>query len=326
MGQGDRGAPGLPGPPFEVRLALPDLAPFLPGNTGVPGFTTLAGAGAGPHAMILAATHGNEISGAIVLERLLRARFVPRRGRLTLGFVNLAALARFDPREPTLSRFIDEDINRVWHPEVLAGPRRSAELERARTILPLIETADYLLDLHSMLWPADALMLCGPSARGRRLAGAIGQPELVVADRGHASGARIIDHPRFTDPAGKATAVLLEAGQHWDPASVEVALCVVAALLRHLGMAGEDVALPPPAPRAAQRFAEVTDVVVAGTGGFSFVEPFRGGTVVKRRGTLIAIDEAVEIRTPHDDCLLVMPSLRPSRGHTAVRLARFVPG
>ena len=39
---------------------------------------------------------------------------------------------------------------------------------------------------------------------------------------------------------------------------------------------------------------------------------------------LIALDGTTEIRTPHDDCLLVMPSLRPSRGHTAVRLARIV--
>ncbi len=43
------------------------------------------------------------------------------------------------------------------------------------------------------------------------------------------------------------------------------------------------------------------------------------------RNTLIALDGNTEIRTPHDDCLLVMPSLRPSRGHTAVRLARFDP-
>ena len=43
-----------------------------------------------------------------------------------------------------------------------------------------------------------------------------------------------------------------------------------------------------------------------------------------RRHTLIATDGTLEIRTPHDECLLVMPSLRPSRGHTAVRLARFV--
>ena len=55
-----------------------------------------------------------------------------------------------------------------------------------------------------------------------------------------------------------------------------------------------------------------------------FVAPYRGGDVVARRDTLIARDGGLEIRTPHDDCLLIMPSLRPCRGHTAVRLARFV--
>ena len=64
--------------------------------------------------------------------------------------------------------------------------------------------------------------------------------------------------------------------------------------------------------------------VTATTGTFAFVQSFRGGDVVKRRNTLIALDGTTEIRTPHDDCLLVMPSLRTTSGHTAVRLARFV--
>ena len=79
-------------------------------------------------------------------------------------------------------------------------------------------------------------------------------------------------------------------------------------------------------PAEAPRFAEVTHVVTAATASFAFVRAFRGGEVIARRNTLIALDGEVEIRTPHDDCLLVMPSLRPSRGHTAVRLARFVEG
>ena len=62
----------------------------------------------------MALTHGNEIAGAIVLDRLLRASFRPARGCLTLGFANLAAFARFDPAEPTASRFLDEDLNRLW--------------------------------------------------------------------------------------------------------------------------------------------------------------------------------------------------------------------
>ena len=98
----------------------------------------------------------------------------------------------------------------------------------------------------------------------------------------------------------------------------------VGALLHHLEMAPVCAALPPPLPRAPPRFARVTKVVTATSANFSFVQPYRGGDVVARRNTVIAVDGTTEIRTPHNDCLLVMPSLRPSRGHTAVRLARFV--
>jgi len=103
-----------------------------------------------------------------------------------------------------------------------------------------------------------------------------------------------------------------------------MALGSVAGLLRHLGVVTAHAPLPPPAPTVRCRLAEVTLTVTAATAGFAFVQEFRGGDVVPRRDTLIGMDGAAEIRTPHDDCLLVMPSLRPSRGHTAVRLARFV--
>ena len=314
----------LPVPQFEVRLVAPDLAPWSVGNTGVSGFTSFESGTSGPHVLLLALTHGNEIAGAVVLDGLLRAGLRPTRGRLTFGFVNLAAFARFDPLQPTLSRFIHEDINRIWDPMLLDGPRRSAELDRARAIRPLLDTVDVLLDLHSMLWPSDPLILSGGSDKGRRLALGIGVPPLVVADHGHASGKRIIDYGRFIDPDSTASAVLVEAGQHWQPDTVETALASVAGLLRHLDLAPPDSGLPAPAPRGSPRFAEVTEVVTAATAGFAFVQPFRGGEVVERRDTLLALDGATEIRTPHDNCLLVMPSLRPSRGHTAVRLARFM--
>jgi hypothetical protein len=75
--------------------------------------------------------------------------------------------------------------------------------------------------------------------------------------------------------------------------------------------------------KAPRVFAEVTTVVTARTTGFAFVQPYRGGQIIRRRDTLLAVDGATDIRTPYDNCLLVMPSLRPSRGHTAVRLARL---
>jgi hypothetical protein len=312
-----------PPPPFDVRIPVPDIAPWLDGNTGIRGFTTREAPVPGPHLALLALTHGNEISGAIVLDRLLRRGAVPARGRLTLGFVNLEAFQRFDPRQPTASRFVDEDINRVWEADVLDGPRHSVELERAREIRPLIDTVDVLVDLHSMLWPSDPLTLCGETDKGKRLALEMGVPSLVVADRGHAGGKRIIDYERFADPDSPFAGNLVEAGQHWEPATVDIAQEAVAGVLHHLRMTPGCAVLPPPLPRPRPRFARVTRVVTASSAGFSFVQDYRGGDVIAKRNTVIALDGTLEIRTPHNDCLLVMPSLRPSRGHTAVRLAKF---
>lgn len=312
-----------PAPPFDVRIPVPDIAPWLEGNTGIRGFTTHTASIPGPHVALLALTHGNEISGGIVLDRLLRAGVKPTRGRLTFGFVNLEAFQRFDPRQPTASRFVDEDINRVWDIEVLDGPRHSIELERAREMRPLVDTVDVLLDLHSMLWPSDPLTLCGESEKGKQLALGIGVPALVVADRGHAGGKRIVDYDRFANPDTPFAGNLIEAGQHWAPATVDIVQEAVSALLHKLEMAPRCTPLPPPLPRRPPRFARVTRVVTAMTANFSFVQSYRGGDVIAKRNTIIALDGTTEIRTPHNDCLLVMPSLRPSRGHTAVRLARF---
>lgn len=306
-------------PRFAVSLAPPDLSPWLEGNTGVRGFTSFAAPRSGPHVVIIALIHGNEIGGAIALDTMLRAELRPVRGRLTLGFANIDAFGRFDPANPIASRFVDEDMNRVWDVATLDGPRRSLELDRAREMRALIDTADWVLDLHSMLWPSDPLLLCGSGARGKALALAIATPGLVVADGGHAGGRRLIDYPRFTAERGDAASVLVEAGQHWQETTVGQMQASIAALLAHAGMVE-----PVPARSAGARFAEVTRVVTATTGRFAFVRPFRGGEVICRRETLLAHDGTAEIRTPHDDCLLIMPSLRTGRGHTAVRLARFV--
>jgi hypothetical protein len=215
---------------------------------------------------------------------------------------------------------VDEDMNRLWSPALLEGARRSTELLRARALRPVLETADVLLVLHSMLWPSDPLLLAGPTESAKRLACALGTPGLVVADEGHAGGMRLIDIARF---CGGASAMLLEAGPHWEPETLEQMERSAARLLRLLGMAEQDAALPPEEALPPARFARVTRTVTAESTAFAFLRAFRGGEVVPRRNTLIALDGEQEVRTPHDDCLLVMPSPQTMRGHTAVRLARF---
>jgi predicted deacylase len=308
--------PGIPY--FPVRLPVPDLRPWRAGNR-LPGVWSIAGALPGPHVALVSLMHGNEIAGALLLARWLREGLRPLRGTLTFIFANLAAFDRFDPADPTLSRFVDEDMNRVWDERVLRGERQSEELSRARALRPLLEEVDVLLDLHSMLWPSDPLIITGQAPQARALGPKLGRPELVVADEGHGTGRRMIDCAAFTAPGSRRTALLVEGGPHWEPATLETLEACATALLREYGL------LPPaPTPTPPGRLAEVTRTVVAGTHGFAFVQDFRGGTVIPRRNTLLALDGEQEIRTPHDDCLLVMPSPRTLRGHTAVRLARFV--
>ena len=317
-------------PHFPVGLAKPDLGPWLGGNTSVPGFWSFAATAPGPHVMLMALVHGNEIGGGIALARLLAGGLRPLRGRLTMGFANLAAFAAFDPADPIASRCIDEDMNRLWCRAVLDGPRSSQELRRAREIRPLIDTADILLDLHSMLWQGEPLMLCGPSDKARRLAQSIGAPALVVTDEGHAAGRRLIDYRPFADPGGPRTAVLLEAGHHWEPATVGVMIDSIARLLRVSGMIDAATALrlspdpPVRAPVVRQRVAQVTRTVTAMTDSFAFVRNYPSGEIIESRNTLIALDGEAEVRTPHDRCLLVMPALSTQKGQTAVRMAKLV--
>ena len=290
----------------------------------VPGVWSFAADRPGPHLAITALIHGNEIAGAAVLDRWLREGIRPARGRLSLAFCNLAAFARFDPDDPTASRYLDEDMNRVWDRDTLAGKDRSGEVRRARELRPLIDTVDLLADLHSMLWPSEPLILTGQTEKAARLGLAIGVPPTIVADHGHAGGRRMIDYARFADPATAPAAVLIEAGQHWEPATVARMELGCARLLRHLDMAlpGQPLAVEDALP--SPRRARVTQTVTVRSRSFNFLREFRGGEVIPARNTLIALDGEVEIRTPHDDCLLVMPTPIVHRGHTAVRLAQFV--
>jgi hypothetical protein len=310
-----------PLPAFPVRLAAPNISSWLRGNTGVTGVTTHDSGEPGPHVALISLMHGNEIAGAIVLDGFLRSGTTPYRGKLSFVFANIDAFNRFDPRRPTLSRFIDEDMNRVWDETLLQGPRRSIELDRARELRPFIDTVDVVVDLHSMLWPSDSLILSGMAPQGRDLALGLGVPSMVVADEGHMNGRRLIDYPRFARSDTPFSACLVEAGQHWEPSTVTTLQGSVTGVLRYCEMCADTSATE--RPSAPARMATVTAAVTAVTSRFAFVQDYRGGDVIPQRNTLIAIDGETEIRTPYDNCLLVMPSLRPGRGHTAVRLGRF---
>ncbi len=300
---------------LPVRLEAPDLRPWTDGNAGRGAWSFDSGI-PGPHVAVIALTHGNEIAGAIVLDRWLRARLRPLAGRLSIIFANLDAFSRFSADDPTIARFVEMDFNRVWDPALLDGPGRASELRRARALRELLGSADVVLDLHSVLWPSDTLMLVAGDAPSERLAASLGEPRVVVSDPGHEAGRRLID---YLSQRGQR-AVLVEGGDHWEPATVALLDRVARRTLSTLGL------LPAAAPIAPSHIARVTQTITARGNSFHYVRPFRGGEIIPFAGTLIARDGDVDIRTPHDDCLLVMPNLRTAPGLTAVRFARIQSG
>lgn len=311
---------------FAVEITAPDIGVFREGNAGVPYVTTFVAEQSGPHVLITALVHGNELCGAWALKRLHEVEVHPRRGRLSLAFVNVEAFLRFDPANPKATRYIDEDLNRVWDPSTLAGPRESAELARARELRPLIESADWLLDLHSMQLRSAPLLLSGLTEKGRQLARAMGYPAHVVADAGHRSGGRMRDFGAFAEPTSPKTAMLVECGQHWAQDSVEVAIATCRQFLAATGPVEPRVLdrLVSPCESAPQRIIEVTEAVTVARQPFRFARDYVGLDVIPEAGTVIAHDGDTPIRTPYDQCVLVMPSRRLTAGLTAVRLGRFV--
>ncbi|GAB7536157.1 M14 family metallopeptidase [Burkholderia sp. 3C] len=312
---------------YPIEVAFPDLTAHAEGNTGIAYVHSFDSGVAGPHVMVNALTHGNEVCGAIVVDALLRAGLRPRRGRLTLAFANIDAYARFDPAQPDRARFVDQDFNRVWTAATLDDTtRRSVELDRARAMRPVIDTVDLLLDLHSMHEKSAPLIVAGPLDKGIALSAQVGAPATVICDEGHPEGRRMRDYAGFGDPASARNALLIECGQHWEARAVDVAQDSTARFLLNAGTIDaadlpDGWLLPLPAQMTVVR---VTEPVVASSMDFRFAGPYTGLETFDTAGATIGWSNGEPVRTPYDDCMLVMPSLRQLRpGVTVVRLGRI---
>ncbi|MBX9945243.1 MAG: succinylglutamate desuccinylase/aspartoacylase family protein [Reyranella sp.] len=307
-----------------IEFAFPDLRRWESG--GAAPYVHVRDSGRpGPVVMVNALTHGNEVSGAVVVDALLASGLKPQAGTLILAFANIEAYHSFDPKMPFKSRMVDEDFNRVWGR--LDQPATTVETRRALVLKPFVERADLLLDLHSMHDDGVPLMLSGPLDKGVALALKVGTPVDVIRDAGHAAGLRMRDYGGFGDAGSAKNALLIETGQHWRAASVTVAKDVTQRFLVATGIvAAADLPVDwrQPSP-PGQRIVEVTHAIATKRGNFVAARRFEGQEVVARAGTVLGHDDGEAITTPYDNCVLVMPSSnRPLRaGVTVVRLGRL---
>ena len=306
-------------PRFEV---LPrDLSAYRAGNTGIPYVHRFASGRPGPHVLVNALTHGNELCGMVAATHLLDAGVRPRIGTLTVSFANVEAYEAFDRDKPFDNRQLVHNLNRIWSPEWLDGEEDSPELRRARELRPVVAAADHILDLHSTSQDVEPFWVYPAFARNAEVALAIGRPavHLVMPD-GLGSGTPVIQHGRHGQAGGDAGAALVaECGQHFLQGSADLAVEVTLDFLAHFGLTA------PRAPREAapQRRYQLLQTCLVRTPAFRFVRPVVGFETFAA-GELIATDGDGEIRAP-EDCTILMPTRQPIAGREAVYLARRLP-
>ena len=319
-------ATGKAPPPIEV--AFPDLRRWAGGNAGIPYVHTFASGKPGPHVVVQALTHGNEVCGAIALDWLLDSGVRPARGTLSLVFANVGAYERFDRADPFGSRCVDEDFNRLWTADVLDGAAHRAPSSPARARCGRSTTAtDYLLDLHSMTEPCPPLAMAGRQRKGvaarpgagisavhrRRRRARRGQAAARLrvlrrsrrsAQRAARSNAASIGKPRPRTSRSRRRCASSSISAWPTPTFLDAHLDAAAGA-RAAGDRGHDV-------------------VTIGSDDVRLRRGRQRPRVVREAGTLLARDGGTEVRTPYADCVLIMPTRRPKKGETAVRLGRFV--
>lgn len=304
-------------PVFEV---LPrDLSAYRQGNVGIDYVHRFESGKPGPHVLINALTHGNEICGMVAATHLLDTGVRPLIGTLTISFANVAAYESFDPSRPFESRQLVHNLNRVWSAAELDGTTDSPELQRARTLRPVVVAADHILDIHSTSQDVQPFWVYPAYPRNAEAALALGRPPVhLVMPSGLGSGTPLIQHGRHGQADGTGVALVVECGQHFLQSAADVATAVAQDFLAHFGLIAPLADWPAP---EGQRRYELLETCMVRTADFRFTRPVQGFEVFAQ-GELIATDGPHEIRALCDDCTVMMPTREPIVGREAVYLTR----
>jgi len=304
-------------PVFEV---LPrDLSAYRQGNVGIDYVHRFESGKPGPHVLINALTHGNEICGMVAATHLLDKGVRPLIGTLTISFANVAAYESFDQSRPFESRQLVHNLNRIWSAAELDGTADSPELQRARVLRPVVAAADHILDIHSTSQDVQPFWVYPAYPRNAEAALAIGRPPVhLVMPSGLGSGTPLIQHGRHGQAEGGGVAVGGGCGPHLRPPAADLAPAGAPDLPGPLAPIAPGAAPPPPPPPAPD------EPPGPRPGGPTAPPPPRPapGFEVFAKGDLIATDGPHEIRALCDDCTILMPTREPIVGREAVYLTR----
>ncbi|MFK7963661.1 MAG: succinylglutamate desuccinylase/aspartoacylase family protein [Burkholderiaceae bacterium] len=319
-------------PDIEVKQG--DLSPYKSGNIGIDYVHRFDSGIPGPHVLINALTHGNEICGMVAATHLLDNNVRPLKGTLTVSFANVEAYNAFDPDRPFDNRQLVHNLNRIWSAEMLDSDEQSPELRRARELRPVVGEADHILDIHSTSSDVDPFWVYIPFERNSLLASSVAQPAIhLLLPGGLTTGTGLMQYAQHGTEDGPGAAVVVECGQHFKRAAADLATDVTLRFLAHYGLINHPEQIEatnakeqPTETGAAQahksaspRRFKLLETHVVKSQDFTFSRPLVGlerfskDEVIARNG-----DETIV--APCDECTVFMPTREPIVGREAVYL------
>ena len=138
-------------------LKGPDGAPFLPYKKSNISVIEKFGKMPGKNIVVLGGVHGNEVCGVKVLKKLIPILEIIK-GKVTFIFANLKAIKQN-------KRFIEQNLNRCFLKNQSNKIRNSLEGKTAREIMPYLDEADLMLDIHASFTPKSIpFVICQPQS------------------------------------------------------------------------------------------------------------------------------------------------------------------
>lgn len=249
----------------------------------------------GPVLALLGGVHGNEVCGPKALTELVE-ELQSGKIKLLSGTVIIIPIcheAAFNAGK----RQIEENLNRVFCRH--ANPK-TLEQQLANEIIPLIEKAAYVLDIHSFHQPGQAVIFQDYATDGCTFLTSalpakykiVGWPDLYdTAENGYST-------ERFAHEHNMIGATF-EAGFHEDPQAVIVAKKAALNVLRLLHMI-EGAVETDGEPQTIQ----MTDVIYKQKEGH-FVRPMSNIELFRKGEPVVLLDDGGQIVMPDDGMVLL---------------------
>lgn len=194
----------------------------------------------GPHFVLIGGTHGNELTGIEMIE-YARNRLTEKPDLLIAGTVTLIL---GNPKAVEIGErgsAPHHDFNRVWTQEGFESGT-TYEHDRARELAPIVESADYMIDLHATNKPSEPFFVSTHwSQEQELLASAFGNHRYLLVPNSVIAGS--IDE--YAAKHG-ATQLSFESGWVEDKTLLPKMRTGLEKIFIHLGMMeGEDELIQP---------------------------------------------------------------------------------